>query len=417
MTFRFLTLILVLSFSLLSNFAQGTSSRSDAGVIAYVRGSKEIRLINPDGSGDRQFWTHPDLVPPLGIFELAWKPDGTELAFSSAHEGLVSAYMADIYTIQRDGSNLRRITNPPDRAGLARLPKGSVTVNVSNFQPAEVAPGNLIVYVVGSDEPQQVNIPAGTSKTLTFKSVADFGRQPQSIVAISGQFRWTAPGPDVIAGRNVTAPMFPISGQGIEMQGAFRPVWRADGSRISYRNGLCLVSSSSLSAAPGTHPFNPFFAGKNPMGSCAWDWGPTSATANQVIYTANDSGSNIYQMNEGGAHPGTKVTSFSNIDYQLVGDLRWIPDGSGLLYSTVDLYRESSNIFRYDFATKATTQVTNLSKEFAREFSVSPDSKSVVFDRCTTREEDEGCDIWTIGLNGSGARLLVKNGQRPSWGR
>jgi hypothetical protein len=417
MTFRFLTLILVFSFCLLPNFAQGPGARSDAGVIAYVRGSKEIRLINPDGSGDRQFWTHADVVPPLGIFELAWKPDGTELAFSSAHEGLVSAYMADIYTIRRDGSNLRRITNPPDRAGLARLPKGSVTVNVSNFQPAEVAPGNLIVYVVGADEPQQVNIPAGTSKTLTFKSVADFGRQPQSIVAISGQFRWTVPGPDVIAGRNVTAPMFPISGQGIEMQGAFRPVWRADGSRISYRNGLCLVSSSSLSAAPGTHPFNPFFAGKNPMGSCAWDWGPTSATANQVIYTANDSGSNIYQMNEGGAHPGTKVTSFSNIDYQLVGDLRWIPDGSGLLYSTVDLYRESSNIFRYDFATKASTQVTKLAKEFAREFSVSPDSKSVVFDRCTTREEDEGCDIWTIGLNGSGARLLVKNGQRPSWGR
>src|SRR5688572_8912646 len=393
------------------------TTRSDAGVIAYVRGSKEIRLINPDGSGDRQLWTHPDLIPPLGIFELAWKPDGTELAFSSAHEGLFSAYMADIYTIRRDGSNLKRITNPPDRAGLARLPKGSVTVKVSNFQPAEVAPGNLIVYVVGADEPQQVHIPAGTSKTITFKSVADFGREPQSIVAISGQFRWTVPGSDVIAGRNVTAPMFPISGQGIELQGAFRPVWRADGSRISYRNGLCLVSSSSLTPAPGTHPFNPFFAGKNPGGTCAWDWGPTSATANQVIYSANDSGSNIYQMTEGGAHPGTKVTQFSELDYQLVNDLHWIPDGSGLLYSIVDLYRESSNIFRYDLATKRTTQVTKLPKEFAREFSISPDSKSVVFERCTTREEDEGCDLWTIDLNGSGARLLVKNGQRPTWGK
>ena len=391
--------------------------RSDAGVIAYVRGSKEIRLINPDGGGDRKFWTHPDLIPPLGIFEIAWKPDGSELAFSSAHEGLVSAYMADIYTIRRDGSNLRRITNPPDRAGLARLPKGSVTVKVHNGFAADDTPANFIIYIVGADEPQQVAIRAGGDAMVTFKSVADFGRHPQSIVAISGQFRWSVPGPDVIAGRNVTAPMFPISSQGIELQGAFRPVWRADGSRISYRNGLCLVSSASSTPAPGTHAFNPFFAGKNPMGSCAWDWGSTSATASQVIYSANDSGSNIYQMTEGGAHPGTKVTPFSELDYQLVNDLRWIPDGSGILYSTVDLYRESSNIFRYDLATKRTTQVTKLPKEFAREFSISPDSKSVVFERCTTREEDEGCDLWTIGLNGSGARLLVKNGQRPSWGR
>ena len=94
-----------------------------------------------------------------------------------------------------------------------------------------------------------------------------------------------------------------------------------------------------------------------------------------------------------------------------------MPDGSGLLYSTVNLYRDSSNIFRYDFASKRTTQVTKLDKAFARMFSISPHSRSVVFERCSDREKYEGCDLWTICVDGTDARLLVKDGQRPAWGR
>ena len=151
------------------------------------------------------------------------------------------------------------------------------------------------------------------------------------------------------------------------------------------------------------------------MGTCSWDSGKTSGTVNQLFYSSNDSGSNIYQFTEGTAHPGAKITAFSDLDYQLVNDLRLMPDGSGVFYSIVDLYRESANIFRYDFASKKTTQVTKLDKSFAREFSVSPDSRSIVFERCTDREAEEGCDLWTIGVNGGGARLLVKNGVRPAW--
>ena len=153
------------------------------------------------------------------------------------------------------------------------------------------------------------------------------------------------------------------------------------------------------------------------MGTCSWDSGKTSATTNQIFYSSNDSGSNVYQMTEGGALTGTKITAFSDLDYQLATDMRLMPDGSGVLYSTVNLYRDASNIFRYDFASKKTTQVTKVEKQFAREFSISPDSKSVVFERCRERESEEGCDLWTIGVDGSNAHLLVKNGLRPAWGK
>jgi hypothetical protein len=396
---------------------RGVRSGALEGKIAYVRGNTEIRLINPDGSNDRRLWTHPDLHEELGIFELAWRPDGGELAFSSAHEATSSLYLADIYTIGPDGTGLKKLTNPPERAGFGRFPKGSVTVTIRNDQPGDVTSGIFIVYVAGADEPQQVLIPAGSSKTVVFKSVADFGRHAQSVIAMFGKYRWFTTGVDVIAGRNVVSPPLDILGKGYDMLGAFRPVWRSDSSRVSYRSGLCIVSSISPQTTPGEYSFNPIFGGKNPMGTCTWDWGPTATTANQIIYSENSAHSAIYQMTEGGTHPGTKLTEFSDIDYQLLYDLHWLPDASGLLYSTVNLFRDSANIFRYDFATKRTAPVTRLEKEFARAFSISPDGRFVVYEKCPTADDETGCDLWTVGTNGSDPRLLVRNGLRPAWSK
>jgi Tol biopolymer transport system component len=233
-----------------------------------------------------------------------------------------------------------------------------------------------------------------------------------------GKYRWFVPGVDVVAGRNVVAPLFPILDQGFELLGAFRPVWRADGSRISFRDGICVVSSVPATPAAGSSStFNPFFSGKAPSGACSWEWGPTAALADQVIYTDNYPESSIFQMTEGGTHPGTKLTEFTNIPNQHVSDMHWMPDGSGVLYSTVNLFRDAANIFRYDISTKRTTQVTTLEKEFARAFSISPDGRSLVYERCPTREDEGGCNLWIVGINGAGGRELVKNGLRPAWGK
>src|SRR4051794_5128418 len=76
------------------------SSIEPTHAIAYIRNSSEIRLIDSNGQNDRRIWTHPDAKEELGIYDLAWKPDGKELAFSSAHEALYSLYDVDIYTIR-----------------------------------------------------------------------------------------------------------------------------------------------------------------------------------------------------------------------------------------------------------------------------------------------------------------------------
>src|SRR6476620_2731066 len=106
------------------------TNQPPAGNIAYVRDEKEIRVIQPDGSGDHQLWTHKDAQPYSGINDLAWSPDGKELAFSSGHAGATSLFHSDIYIIKQDGSGFRKITNPPDATQYSKYPKGNVAVTV-----------------------------------------------------------------------------------------------------------------------------------------------------------------------------------------------------------------------------------------------------------------------------------------------
>ena len=150
-----------------------------AGSIAYVRGGTEIKLISPDGSNDRRLWTHADAHEGLGINELAWSPDGSELAFSSGHESVASFYHADIFSMKPNATGLRRITNGPDRSDFSKYGKGTVTVTIRNEQPiyraSKASTGVFFVYVVGADKPQPLTLPPGSSRTLTFTNVADFG--------------------------------------------------------------------------------------------------------------------------------------------------------------------------------------------------------------------------------------------------
>ena len=399
------------------------------GMIAYIRNNAEIRLIDSAGRNDRQLWTHPDAKAPFGIFDLAWRPDGKELAFSSGHQNMLSLYHADLYGIRPDGTGLRKITNTPDHKSLSNYKKGIVSVTLRNlqysFQKADASTGIFTIYMIGANMPQQVLLPPGSTKTIVFENVADFGDHAQPIVAIYGQSRWFIPGTDVIAGKSIKAPVFTISGDGYSYFGAFRPVWKSDGTQISYRDGNCLVKT--ISAKPGIgSQFKSLFGEKSASGSCFWDWGPTHANSDQVLYLlhASEETSGFYVKQEG---ESTKPPVPLYMSPYIAYDLKWLPDGSGFLYSK-NYYRESdskrvSNIFRYDITTKKHTQVTDLQDGYARQFSVSPSGRWVVYEKCTIDEdrpetlEFKTSDLWIIGTDGKGDRLLVKNGMAPSWSR
>src|ERR1043166_4937275 len=109
-------LYLTLAFLSICFVFLSTTYPQTGGTIAFIRGRAEIHLIEPGGSNDRRIWAipRPELAATMGINGLAWRPDGKEIAFTSSHEAVQSLYLSDLYTILPDGSDLRKITNPPD---------------------------------------------------------------------------------------------------------------------------------------------------------------------------------------------------------------------------------------------------------------------------------------------------------------
>ena len=211
----------------------------DPGTIAYVQMStQDIHTISPDGTGDRVLWTNPGLSAMKSVIELAWRPDGRELAFSSQHEQACSWYDSDVYVIGYHGAGYRRITNSPACAALAGLPKGSVTVNVNNYTTSLIW-----VYVQGA--PSVKTVLGGFFGTVTFDDVADFGPGVlQASIGIGGLDRFTSfpPYADVQPGQTVPGGNLTIMQySGFRGFGAGKVSWKADGSALAYnlRTGIC----------------------------------------------------------------------------------------------------------------------------------------------------------------------------------
>jgi hypothetical protein len=393
---------------------------ADEGTIAYVHGSTyNIKVISPDGGDHGVLWTAPHPLTTWPAFDLAWRPDGRELAFSSQHEEACSWYQSDVYAIRYDGAGYRRVTNAPACAALAALPKGSVTVNVTKLTSDFVQ-----VYVQGALGLQTV---LGDG-TITFNNVADLGSGvSQPAIGINGLYRVFASPPlaDVQPGKTVPGGNLIIAQySGIRYFGTGKVSWKADGSALAYD----MRTYSSISQIPAMPPYGsigeqlPVVEHAGP-GLVAW--GPTTATRDQYLYYSlmspmAENIDGIYLNTMGQPSGGTKLVNIYNSDAQAVWDIEWLPDASGFLFTAKywdnDIFGFVTNIFEYHFNPLALTQLTHLGDDRARAFSISPDGRQIVFER----EADEShptSSLWIVNRNGSNLHLLVDDAGRPAWGR
>lgn len=386
-----------------------TSAAADSGSIAYVRSisgqTNAIHVIQPNGSGDHIILTVADsgvgAVP-----QLAWKPDATELAFSSDHEAARSLYSSDIYAVRPDGSNMRRLTNGPDVSRLGPYPTGTVTVDVQT--PSNGGP--YLVYVAGASAPQTAL--AGGLRHLIFSNVADFGPGRQQFVVVAfGLYRWLNAGnaADVQPGQTVSAGTFYVIGEGLQYK-ALRPTWRSDGSAV----GFVFGSGARPEKVPASPPDGAL--GNDLIGSSAIpgfpslaEYAPLASMANQLLVDSFDfNGESIYRVTEGAGNSGDPLVTF---DAPVI-DLKWLPDGSGFLVAAPS-DTTTSNIYEYDFASRQLTQITHFSNEIAGHFSIGPDGQTIVFERAV--DIDSPADLWLIDRDGSNLRLLVRGAVRPAW--
>jgi hypothetical protein len=390
------------------------TSQAPTGTIAYLRGfsedrnnnATEIRMIEADGTGDRRLWQvpHPE-VKTAGLHFLDWKPDGTELAFTSGHEDYCSIYNYDVYAIRPDGSGLRRVTNGPKCDELASYPQGSVEVSVVNYRFTSVL---LSVYVQGAPSVKTLSLGPGESGSVLFEEVADFGDAFQQAVAIEGLYRHIAPitGGDVQPGETLDAGTLTITTSGLADFGARHLAWNYNGSKIYYALS-CVMKVIAAKPAPGSNG-DVLLTSPDVFG-CPIDAGPTAKYAKQVLY-GDMLARGIYLATEGTSGPGTELVDLGG---NILDGIRWLPDGSGFLFSHFDLYLSKANIFRYDMATKKLTQLTFEDDEYMGDMSISPDGKYVVFQRYVRGQY--GSDLWMMTIDGEDLKLLVRDGSRPVW--
>ena len=395
------------------NVSAQTATGTVTGTIAYVVGDDttgdQIWFIEPDGSNNRKIYSTgvPDPYEVDFMTSLAWRPDAGELIFTSNHEEYCSWYNYDVYAILPDGSGYRRVTNGPACAGLAAYPQGSVTLDTS------AVPNGYQVYVQGAPTLKTV-----LGSTLNFRPCCRLGKRgaahrhrPRAL-PLDG---WLAV--DVKAGQNVTGEAYPYSGYSDQL-GAYNPVWRRDGSRVGYAFG-CADLRGVADHAPAGDSGQPLFdaTGVTP---CVMDWGPTAGTANQILYFTATGNAGIYHTTENGG-AGTRVVEMEELS--MVFRIQYLPDASGFIFTFVNS-STSSDVYRYDFQSDTITQLTDFSHEYARDFSISPDGKYIVFERapeglmCLF-----GCasKLWIMGIDGSNLHPLPAtdgsaiDGAHPTW--
>jgi hypothetical protein len=388
------------------------------GVIAYSRGGAdadggyEIRGVRPDGTGDRLIFGAQG-----NCFGLAWRPDGSALAFAGSHEFGYSRWTADLYEVTPNG--LRRITNPPAHADViaSGLPTGAVTGKIRNLTNSYKV---VAVYVEGAKKTVSVSLApynhAGDAQQFTVDDVVDLGSgNPQYVVAREAGCTWHAPmGVDVLP--NATAQLpgeLHVDGSGVNYTAA-SPTWRRDGRFLIFTAGTLLEVPAA--GGYGSIPF-----GWKDASFCldpAW-----SPVDDRLLY--QDGFSAGIWLVEPGRNPAQVVSSAG---YTYPQAPAWLPDGSGFVYTQQSFAAGnmfvSRDLYLYRFADARSVQLTQFYNENAEQPVVSPDGRHVAFIRVTTNAAQgtyfcSRRELWVMRFDNPAVMWPVieaGNPSYPDWG-
>jgi uncharacterized repeat protein (TIGR02543 family) len=353
------------------------------GAIAFISAGQDgypltVNRIDVDGSGRQTLWTHPGTGIPRGMYGLAWKPDGSQIAFSSDHEGSCSAFDSDVYGIRPDGTDLRRITNPPSKETLDKglYSTGTVTGRIQNdFGNV----GAFLIYIQGAGEPLAVDIGDwGTQTPFTVPDVADLGDGPQYLAFIwggTGCREYTAAAVSVVPGAVVDVGTISFGGA-CGVYNSNHISWKGDGTEL----GVDVITPRRFLAggqAIGTDLFNASLTADRPA------WSPMD---DSLLYFESGTGARGIYRTFVGKDAGERLKS-TGTAFNV--SMSWLPDGSGFVYAMDDELRQ------FLFQGGQDTLLIQLYNEWVYSPSLSGDGAYVVFER-RNRENAGISDIWVL---------------------
>jgi Tol biopolymer transport system component len=198
-----------------------------SGRIAFASnrdGQAEIYSINPDGTDLRRLTNNPS-----SDFGPAWSPDGTQIAFTSGRAG-----GAQIFVMRADGSNVRQLTfGGSENTWPSWSPDGTRIAFVSDRERSKTTVFDLI-YMMQADGSQQTRVTARVNNQINPRD-----NQPA----------WSPDGSQIvfISQREVTAlpQLYTVRLDGSQPRrlatfpyGAERPMWSPDGTQLLVGSSL-----------------------------------------------------------------------------------------------------------------------------------------------------------------------------------
>ncbi|MEZ4678659.1 MAG: clostripain-related cysteine peptidase [Caldilineaceae bacterium] len=339
-------------------------------------------------------------------------PDGSTLAFTSNHERTCSVYDGDVYTMQANGSNIRRLTNGPACAELDAYPKGTVVLEVESRVSDETL---FVVYVEGAPEAIVVTLGFGEVKQVTFTGVADFGQGVlQRTSASVGHSRWVDPSVRMWMWSPGAQPAHRPAWCSIRpaiTSGRPTTAWRRDGNAIGFIQSDAIMVG--VPANPGiAHAGELIQLSDGSSFGSVIEFSPVDT--NKILY-AESIGFDIYLADLAAGTPSQLLVTIPDI--HLLYGLDWLPDGSGFVFavSEGEFFDETINLYEYTFATDSLTKLTNYTSEVAAHPSVSPDGQYIAF-AYQPAMDSENAQIHIMTRDGSESWSLNVNGIWPNWG-
>ena len=257
---------------------------SQNGKIAYVgfdveTQKQDVYTMNPDGTGTTNLtrrYTDPNWSP-LGNAhgDPEWSPDGTKISFTgTALSDIGSCCSRNVYVMDADGANLRRLTNPPSSTEgedfqATWAPGGGWLAFVSTRSGGPRDPDNPInfsddreIYRMDADGTNQQQLTTTTSRISDDQpSISPDGTK----IAFASNLHWHTFGVDpdqldiyvmdAADGGNVqrltsdAAPSSPTLNLESRSQ---NPAWSPDGTRIAFESTRSSNSEIWVMKADGT---------------------------------------------------------------------------------------------------------------------------------------------------------------------
>ncbi|MBX3052214.1 MAG: hypothetical protein KF753_12100 [Caldilineaceae bacterium] len=369
-----------------------------------------VNRIKIDGSGRQTLWSHPDDTSP-NIYDVAWKPDASEIAFSSDHEFAYSAYHADIYGMDAAGGHLRRITNPPAKTSWPNgHATGTVTGRIHNSGISFPAP--FLIYIQGAKEPVSVSMPAFDEEvSFTVPDVEDLGTGINQFAVFSWSGGQCANGReykpavgDVQAGTTVDVGTLSFNGL-CNHYNANHISWKKDGSQVGFLVGGVPQRVKSSGETGGTE----LFAGAD-FSNLDLAWSPLD---DRILYTRRrdpGTGNTIFLTSAGGA-TGTQLALDNQNDHE---NPVWLPDGTGFLFT----YNGGQAIGRYTFQSGQSQVLVTFYGERVENLSIAPDGQYLAFERQNV--DNSRRDLWVLAVDKPNQQWQVTDDGRsgnPDWSR